>query len=358
MSDAQNTNYFNSLKGIAILGVTLIHSGGSGLPGVWGQLATSGGMCVSIFFIISGYLAFLSFEKNLSTPSPQKLSSVFTWYKKKLLRLIPMYYLAIIISMITNNYSTFWLGNEGHVTVWNIISHVLFLHGLFPHYTNSILSVEWYLGVLFLFYLLTPLLFRLINSLEKSIIALIISIMACPIVNSLICSLLPFENDPVVYSTYKDMFSPLRHFPVYIMGMCIFFILKSKDIFSFKHSRPLSYSLLIFSLFMLIGQALGQNTLFHISNQIMYGIWFSIIILSQSIHTSPILCNSIFDTIGKYSYVMYLFQFIVINTISKFYPADNSETIILGFLINSVVLFLISFILTKLVVTPIHKLLT
>lgn len=151
--EKRNIGYIDALKGLAILGVTMVHTGGSSLPGIFGRIGSSGARGVQLFFLISGMLAFSSLANFFPKRDEISFFNIFTWYRKKIIRLIPMYYLAIICSMLTRSWSTYWLGNEGHVTIKNLLAHIFFVHGLFPHYTDSILGVDWYLGVLVIFFI-------------------------------------------------------------------------------------------------------------------------------------------------------------------------------------------------------------
>ena len=154
----KNIGYIDALKGLAILGVTMVHTGGDTLPGIFGRIGARGARGVQMFFIISAMLTFSSLSKFFPKREDIRIDQVLEWYKKKVLRLMPMYYLAIICSMLTESWSVHWLGNEGRVTVKNIIAHICFTHGFFPHYTNSVLCVDWYLGVLVIFIIISPLL--------------------------------------------------------------------------------------------------------------------------------------------------------------------------------------------------------
>lgn len=55
--------WIDSLKGIAILGVIMIHCGGSHLPDPLGIVGRFGGAGVELFFVISAFLSYQSLEK-------------------------------------------------------------------------------------------------------------------------------------------------------------------------------------------------------------------------------------------------------------------------------------------------------
>ena len=64
ISDLSNrTSWIDSLKGAALLGVLVLHTGGQDLPGFWGYLGREGARGVQLFLIISVYLTCKSLAK-------------------------------------------------------------------------------------------------------------------------------------------------------------------------------------------------------------------------------------------------------------------------------------------------------
>lgn len=56
-------SWIDSLKGIAICGIIMIHSGGADLPSLFGKIGNIGKNGVQLFFLISAYLSFISLER-------------------------------------------------------------------------------------------------------------------------------------------------------------------------------------------------------------------------------------------------------------------------------------------------------
>lgn len=42
----------------------------------------------------------------------------------KINKITTTYYIVLIINMLTESYSIYWLGTEEYVTIWNILAHV------------------------------------------------------------------------------------------------------------------------------------------------------------------------------------------------------------------------------------------
>lgn len=69
---------------------------------------------------------------------------------------------------------TYYLGTLPDVSWLNVLCNLFFIHGFYPYYTNSI-NANWFMGVLAVFYLLAPFMYRIINSLERAIIAICVT---------------------------------------------------------------------------------------------------------------------------------------------------------------------------------------
>lgn len=352
----KSRGYVYALKGLAILGVTMVHSGGHNLPGILGMIGTEGARGAQLFFVLSGIHAFQSLSNYLDDKKIT-FKGILGWYYRKLVRLAPLYYVAVVISMVTKSWSVYWLGNEGRVTAGNIVAHILFLHGLFPHYSDSILAVEWYLGVLWIFLLITPLLFYLINSLERSILFFIVVYTINPLIKLTIVKLLPMDTDPPIYSAFINVFCPNNQLLVYSLGIVAYFAigrLKNREI---KNRKLLSGALLFFGLTLIYGQITGVNSLFCFSHQEMFGLFFFVIVISQAIYAFKIIDNPIFRTLGKYSYGMFLFQFIWLNFYDSKIHYRGPFAWTIKYIISVIVLLTTSIVTHRLVERPAYKVL-
>jgi peptidoglycan/LPS O-acetylase OafA/YrhL len=87
----------DSLRGIAILGVVLVHSSRRHdipLPigAHVGQVAFSGQRGVALFFVVSAFTLFLSNDNRKDEHSP-----VLNFFIRRVFRLAPMFYLATLL---------------------------------------------------------------------------------------------------------------------------------------------------------------------------------------------------------------------------------------------------------------------
>ena len=178
---AKKENWVDAVKGIAMCSVLMIHSGANSLPGIAGKIGEAGAYGVQIFYVISACLVFASLERYHQGKPGITIQGggYLQWWIRRLLRLVPLYYTALILYRIFfREGDPYWLGSRGSVSAVNMIAHILLLHGLAPHYINSVLGIEWYLGNLALFYFMAPFLYRKINSAEKSVCFFLLTILS------------------------------------------------------------------------------------------------------------------------------------------------------------------------------------
>ena len=161
--DENRNNWIDSMKGIAILGVFMTHFGSSIVfikdNSFLSALFFFGARGVQIFFILSIYLAFYSYAKGNSGRSSAR--SDIGWIFKKIIRLAPLFWLSIAMSVL--------LFPSAQVSLGNILSTTLFFNAISPYWINSILSVNWYIAILVPMYYLIPLAYKKINNLQKAI---------------------------------------------------------------------------------------------------------------------------------------------------------------------------------------------
>lgn len=359
MEQSKNITWIDALKGIAICGIVMVHSGGGNLPSVLGTIGSMGSKCVQLFFVISAYLAYVSLDHNFNNRTTEiSLSAVKDWWLKKFMRLIPLYYIAIALYTIFADGSNAWLGSEGHITVKNVLAHLFFVHGFVPHYTDSIIGVEWYLGVLAIFYICVPLIYKYIDSFEKAFALFVIGTFGCSFLNNYGYAHIPAVEDSYVYSSYFGTYWFFAQLPTLLFGILLYFVITGEALKNIRNKKLLSYALLLASVIMLAGQAYNKNVLFRMSLYTLYGFWFGGIVLSQVLWKCPILDNRFFRMLGKYSYPIYLFHYILLNWYGKIVTVQTGYAMVdwgIKYVIVMTISFGVSYVLTRFVDKPIYR---
>lgn len=114
-----------------------------------------GEMGVTGFFLLSGYGIYCS----LSRSEAQGKISFLSFMKKRLKRIAPQYYLALIVALLFTS-SVMYLQPA---QLWNIVTHVFFIHNWFLDYFGAINGVLWTMGVIFQFYVIAIPLYKLVS---------------------------------------------------------------------------------------------------------------------------------------------------------------------------------------------------
>lgn len=107
---------------------------------------------VELFFVISGYLVCYSLSKN---------SSVLQFYKKRAIRILPLYYFCILYYFITETFIFRDVPTDPSGLGW--LRYLFCLNGIVPSdgYFWSNIGITWTIPVFVLFYLIAPFLINI-----------------------------------------------------------------------------------------------------------------------------------------------------------------------------------------------------
>lgn len=288
-------------RAAACLGVFVTHLAPYlGLEGTAAWLANQGAAGVYLFFMISGFLAcgdkeLLSGRKNAS----------FCYYKKRFLRLLPLYYAVVLYNMALHILILKDVPPDPDGLYW--LRYFLLTNAWISAPDNfwANLTATWTVCLFFGFYLFAPVLVQLIRGVGSAFFAYALSL------------LLRYLWTAAGLSDYMMIFYYLHYF---VLGMLVYQIMEAKP-----------YPHMIGKVQKETGQAglTGKRTLFFagLTAVIWLGIsvcrtkpdsfmiwsWaFGILILA----TADIKCRSqAVRTIDRYSYEIYLIHAVVLEGI-------------------------------------------
>lgn len=173
-------------------------------------ISMGGEVGVTLFFIISGYGIYLSLDRR----KKNNVFSVGTFLKKRFARVLPHYYLSLLIII--------FIGTQGAMVsrqgIFHIVTHALLIHNFFPSTCGSISTVLWTMGVIFQFYFVSILLYKWVK--RSPVTALAVSVLV-----TIACKILVFhvifprvqQVEPSYYFIYgRQLFTALDNF---IVGM-------------------------------------------------------------------------------------------------------------------------------------------
>lgn len=222
MNSSNRISSLDALKGVGALCVIMGHYGFEGIKNsVVQNIIGNGVRAVQLFFIVSTFLCL----KSIDTHNPKSFKDYVAWLWKNLIRIAPLWYFALLIYGLWPNIAG-WGGYSASrttVTIANYISHFLFISGLVPEFSNTIINIGWYVGALVILYLLVMLYHKLKGRLKPELLFLI-STFIC--LASMLCSL-AFKSSSSV--AYFRRFSLWAQFPVIAIGIIVFDLYNHMD---------------------------------------------------------------------------------------------------------------------------------
>jgi peptidoglycan/LPS O-acetylase OafA/YrhL len=291
--------FLDSLRGLAILLVLLVHSGGMvDLFGFKLSLANFGQRGVQLFYEISAF-------SLLYSVYARRERSWGAFFVRRFFRIAPLFYLSIGANYVAN----VLIAKQPPLSVAGYASGFLFLFGFHPNTINAVAPAGWSIAVEMTFYALFPLLASRIKDLGSALTLAVVSATACFVICYEIHGF-PFNGLPEEYVHF--LWFPIE-FPVFCLGFVAFFCWRDlilADPMKLTPRAPLDHrwGKRAVSLALLgIGAFIAYEG-FPPSNYRLYlnSLCFVFLILALAIHPWRLLVNPVTGWIGKVSFSIYL----------------------------------------------------
>lgn len=259
---------------------------------------------VSLFFIISGYLAFKNFDSK-------KNDNIFIYYIKKFFRLAPIFYFIILINILLHSQVYMDIPIDSYGYGW--WRYILFANQIIPATSDFWVNITatWTIGIFAIFYIVAPFFKKIVFNLKSSIII--------TIVLYFISLKLP---------TITPWFNGVKYLYVFFVGAICYYTIKEQK----KESM-----IVVFCIIQLFIGELGYISL------------FSILLLATS--GSKNNNSKIINILDKYSYAVYLIHALIIDTLYHF-PLLNGGYKIVIILTGTIIM---SFVVTNYIDIPLNK---
>lgn len=305
----QNTKYeyIDSLRGIAILMVIMVHVWMENLdtmtliPKRLDYFMQLGRASVQLFFMVSAYTLMIS--HNNRRDEKNKISNFFI---RRITRIFPMYYLAIIfytfINFVGFNFNNLEFSS---IPLKGLIVNILMIQSFFPAWTNDYVPGGWSVSIEFTFYMLLPFLVTYISNIKKSCIFLIITI----IISILAYNAISESKWNVYDFPYFNIFNQLAPFA---LGILAYYITKKENNVNDKAIVCLTFMLIVYI-----------KTLYYTPAYFTTLIALFLLLIALSFKTNKIFSNKILAQIGKQSFSIYLIHFALIKVINHFLKGNN-----------------------------------
>lgn len=303
--------FVDALRGIAILGVLIVHCGQAGIndtyPRVFDNIIVNGAIGVQLFFVASAFTIFLTYgNRNNKETAP-----VGNFFIRRFFRIAPMYYFGIIYFLWQDGFGArYWLGDAPNVSMWNVLSNILFIHSINPYWITSVVPGGWSIAIEACFYCLVPLLFLRIKNLNQALVLFLSTILARMVLYSLL-ERFPLIASERLWGEYL-FFYPPNQFPVFACGIILYFLVRTP--MREWHVEPI----VVFILCIFLLAQLLTHTVFIFPLHIQFAMTFVVLGCVLSRKGFIVLVNPVTIYIGKISYSMYLVHFAVLHWLTQF----------------------------------------
>jgi peptidoglycan/LPS O-acetylase OafA/YrhL len=324
--------YFSGLNGLrflAALAVVITHieliKNALGIKNHWKNplIFNLGGLGVYFFFVLSGFLItyLLLIEKET-----YKKINIKQFYIRRILRIWPLYYFIILIGFfVLPQFEIFnipYLKNSFQENYnYNFILYLIILpnlaFSLFPAVPN--IGQLWSIGVEEQFYIIWPWIISKTRNILKSLLILIIAFVSIKIV---ILILGGFFSHSTWYQPLK-LFVAMSKFECMAIGGIGAYLqyTKAKYLLYLKQKTSVLICIVLSILLIYYTPDAIQDGI-----HIIYSILFLSIIMFVSNNHTPLLENKLLVYLGKISYGIYMYHFMIIPPILYLYKQNFSNS--------------------------------
>lgn len=282
---------------LAIMMVLAVHlSQTFPLPAPLAPVASLGRFGVQLFFIVSAYTMCVMWTKRAGEQAP-----VYKFYMRRLLRIAPLYWLAVFVYLLAYGVGPSGWAPEG-VSVAAIAMNLTFTHSLAPEAMNAIIAGGWSISVEMAFYLCFPLLaaFALRGSPRLTILSAAIWHFTYSFITA------DMRSPGALFDDFLYL-NPLNQMPAFLMGIAAF---QSRNRSAFTEWPLLLLWLALAIAAVGVGLIPLKSGGFIVIVIALYGVFVAIQRTPDSILR---LAPKAATLIGQRSYGIYLSHFLVIS---------------------------------------------
>lgn len=341
-TESSNTNRNINLDLLRILAALMVLTVHVGYEFPWiVDYTVYGYYGTSLFFVLSGYLAMKSMEH---------CDSILTFYKKRAVRIIPIYWSVLVISYLYDaiyalsigKYSSFLPGRS--CSFWRL--RYFFFVQMFTPTDNFEMwnnrNALWTMSAFFVFYLIAPFIYKVIRHYYVSLAALAVLLFTnrplISFIESYVQSHYGENADPYTFAT----FFPLSVMYAFFAGITVYWAIKNNK----------QMSLVILSIICLV-----YNNFDWFPWEISYML---IVLLAASVpgmtFKFPIVRTGI-ETFAKFSFALYLSHPFILGKLMRLknflVPIIRNKGF-LAFVLAACILF--AYLLWRFVEKPVSKL--
>lgn len=293
--------YLDSLRGIAIIGVVMTHVGQAvpHAPEMLVSFARFGLRGVQLFFMVSALTLCLVTRPETLVPA--------RFYIRRYFRVAPMFYLAALFYLLLSSVGGV---NFAPNTVYpiDIVSTLLFVHGLNPHGINNVVPGGWSIASEAIFYAAFPFVIAYANGPRKWL-ALTFAALALALLNSAMPRLLSLP-DPM----WKDFFhfDFINNLPSFCTGILIFAVLQHVNA-RLPPTLNIAGIIFVIAASIVIGCISSRIQ----GDQLLIVPVLGLLVYIAATSAPPIFVNRWLSFMGEISFSVYLVHFAVLHALGN-----------------------------------------
>jgi peptidoglycan/LPS O-acetylase OafA/YrhL len=215
---APKLQYVDALRGIAILLVILVHTGGRTPEDLaFASVSVYGQYGVQLFFVMSAFTLCHSMDRMHSLTKPGYLS----FMSRRFFRIAPLYYIGIVFYFCFAWVSLRFAGQipftePDEYSMAGVVTNILLIHGLVPEGNSNVVPGGWSIGCEFLFYAAFPFIFMHVRKNRRALVYYVIPAFLIAILIHLWAVRTPGMETGMNAFPY---FSVFNQFPCFALGI-------------------------------------------------------------------------------------------------------------------------------------------
>ena len=294
---ARHLAFLDAMRGIAVLGVILVHSGTATLTADsrLGAYTFAGQRGVELFYMVSAFTLFLARDAHQG----KEHFPVSNFFIRRFFRIAPLFYTAIALNLLFQAVHAY--PPPAVLSYFDFATAICFVNAWNPVAFNNVAIGGWSIAIESTFYFTLPYLYRKISSLRDAAALLVGSFLVCSVVTKIANHAMP------AYAGYFANWFPV-HFPIFALGIAAYFLWKSfGNQAENPNLRATSLVLLTASIMLVLGCIPIRD-----ANLYANSIALMIFVIGCSLHPWKLIVNPVTVYLGKISFSIYLLHFFVV----------------------------------------------